>query len=184
LSFIVKGVRLRIEFSFLVFSAMIFLLRGAETALVFFAVCLIHEFGHAAVLFASGGRLSELIFLGAGIKMLPDRNKIISIRWETAILLAGPLLNIIIFLVLERISHRNCFAMMNLYAAVFNLLPYSSLDGGAALRLIMGCSEFAGIFLSFLQVIPLFVIGYAMVFINNLFFLPFCIVLFYFLGEF
>lgn len=125
------GIRLRVDFSFLVFTAIIFLISEGQRIREFFLVCLIHEFAHGIALCLCGGSLVELIFSGSGIKMIP-RREFLSSAMELIILLAGPMINIIMFAVFRKSS----FGILNLAAGIFNLLPYKRLDGGSILELI------------------------------------------------
>ena len=140
------GVKLRGDFSFLVMTAIVFLVSEGQRIREFFLVCLIHELAHAIALCLCGGSLGELIFSGFGIKMIPRRNFLSSGR-ELFILIAGPMINIIMFTVFRGSS----FGILNLAAGIFNLLPYSKLDGGSILELIFPESNK---FTVFLKVLP------------------------------
>ncbi len=104
------GVKIRIDFSFLVFSALIFLLKDAATVFAFSTVCLIHELGHAAALQFCGGKVSSLTFFGAGIKMLPDRRGMLPAKSELFVLLAGPAANNVMFAALNAQSNSKTIA--------------------------------------------------------------------------
>lgn len=103
------GVKLRVDFSFLVMTAIVFLVSEGQRIREFFLVCLIHELAHAIALCLCGGSLGELIFSGFGIKMIPRRNFLSSGR-ELFILIAGPMINIIMFTVFRGSS----FGILNL----------------------------------------------------------------------
>lgn len=134
--FTVRGVKIRVEFSFLVFLTLLFLIKSGRTVFCFFTVCLVHEAGHAAAVCFAGGSLSEIIFCGLGIRMIPRRDRILPLKSELLILLAGPAVNLVLFLLLNAIDPGNMFAVLNLCAAVFNLMPYKLLDGGSVINLL------------------------------------------------
>ncbi|MCD7811340.1 MAG: hypothetical protein LUG91_05770 [Ruminococcus sp.] len=184
MSLTIGGVRLRIDFTFLVFSAMLFLLRDSRTAFAFLTVCLVHESAHAAVLRLVGGRLSEIIFLGMGIRMIPQRNKLLSAKRELAVLLAGPAANLVLFAAFSLKDSGNYFAFLNLCAALFNLLPYSFLDGGAALNLLFGFMRYSSPVLAAVRLLPVLFAVYAVIEYGNPFFIPLFVSIFYFLSEF
>lgn len=129
------GVQVNIRFTFLIFTALIFLVRDGMTLFGFFTVCMLHEFGHGAALKLSGGAIESLTFHGMGIKMQSRRTQLLSAKREALVLIAGPAVNLIMFMILSALSADNEFAAINLAAAVFNLLPYSMLDGGSLLNL-------------------------------------------------
>lgn len=133
---VICGVRFRIDFSFLVFAALIFIIEEGALVSAFFTVCLIHEIGHAAAICMSGGKISSVTFYGTGIIMTHSRREIIPLKTELFILLSGPAINIFLYFILRKLHGMEQFALLNLCAAVFNLLPYSSLDGGSVLRLL------------------------------------------------
>lgn len=184
MSFTIRGVKLRIDFSFLLFASMLFLLRDSRSAFCFITVCFVHEAGHAAALCLVGGRLHEIIFLGMGIKMIPEQYGFFSVKKDLIVLLAGPAVNLLVFVFLNMISPGNLFALLNLCAAVFNLLPYSSLDGGAALDLIFENKTCAPFVLMPIRSLPLIFTVYGLLRFGNIFFVPLCVVIFYFLCEF
>lgn len=134
--FTVRGVKIRIEFSFLVFLTLLFLIKSSMTIFCFFTVCLVHEAGHAAAVCFAGGSLAEIIFCGMGIRMIPLRGRILPLKSEILILLAGPAVNLVLFVVLNAFDPGNMFALLNLCSAVFNLMPYKLLDGGSAINLL------------------------------------------------
>lgn len=147
--------KISVRFSFLVFLSLIFLIKNSAVIFSFFTVCAVHEAGHGAALYLTGGRLSAVIFSGTGIKMIPDRTFMPSLKSEIAMLLAGPLANIVLFLILNPLNGGNSFSQLSLCAGLFNLLPYSTLDGGAVLNLLIMHSKYERIFLRLLTAVRL-----------------------------
>lgn len=150
-----RRLKISVKFSFLVFLSLIFLLKDSMVIFSFFTVCAVHEAGHGAALYLTGGRLSAMIFCGTGIRMIPDRTFMPSLKSEIAVLLAGPFANIVLFLILNPLNGGNSFAQLSLCAGLFNLLPYSILDGGAVLSLLIMQSRYERIFLHLLTVLRL-----------------------------
>lgn len=178
------NVKISVDFSFLVFIALLFSIENGNVIFSFFTVCFIHEFGHAIALYLSGGRLVSLYFCGIGIKMLPDRSLLMPIKSELFILLCGPAANLAAFL----FAGLNCsFATMNLCAAVFNMLPYKLLDGGSIIRLLTESSIYASLaatIVRFIQIILIILSLYAILFIDISLLPLFCTAVFYFAAEY
>lgn len=124
----------RVRFSFLVFNALIFLLRDTRIILSFYIVCLAHELGHCIAIKAFHGKINTVEFSGTGIRITATPPR--SIIEGTVVLLSGPLVNIAIFLLLILTGHKGYSAQLNLAEGLFNLLPFQFLDGGALLELI------------------------------------------------
>ena len=135
ISFRISKLRIRIDFSFLVFTALIFLVKSGAEIFRFSFVCQLHELGHAAALCFCGGELSELMFCGTGIKMIPKRTSFLSLSSEAAVLLAGPAVNVIMWAVCRAVGADGKLAVLSLAAAAFNMLPYDFLDGGGLINL-------------------------------------------------
>lgn len=182
---VICGVKFRVDFSFLVFASLIFLVKDTAAILAYFTVCLVHEIGHGSAVCLSGGRISSVTFYGMGIIMVPYRSGLLTVKKELFILLSGPAVNILLFLLLRSADSFGLFALLNLCAAVFNLLPYSSLDGGAALILLsesLKCGKVIRIIIGIIQsALPVCLFLAAL---KERTLLPlFCVTLFYFLSE-
>lgn len=177
--------KFRVDFSFLVFAALIFLIRDVDVIWGFFSVCMIHEIGHGLAICLSGGRISTVTFYGMGIIMVPCRSGLLPMKKELFILLSGPAVNIILYLLLRGNGEFEAFALLNLCAAVFNLLPYSSLDGGAVLEIFVQNLKYGRTVFVFrvilqagLSIVLLFLIMKERTLIPL-----FCVSLFYFVSE-
>ena len=127
---------MRIHFSFLVFNALIFLMRSCGLVLSFYAVCLLHEAGHLIALRHTGGSISTVDISGAGIVIGTRKDGSISDKSRLFVLLAGPAANILLYVLLSICGYHRSLAQLNLIAAVYNMLPYRSLDGGAIISLL------------------------------------------------
>jgi len=118
-----------VKFSFLLFVSLAFLYRDNSIIPQFFSVCLIHELGHAVAISLTGGRIEKIVLSGYGISIIPKRS-VISTKSSVLVILSGPLVNILIFLLslLKFVPHT--FGVLNLASGIYNLLPYRCLDGG------------------------------------------------------
>ena len=125
--------KLRIHFSFLLFNALLFMLKDAGMILEFYAVCLLHELGHIAALRLTGGELRLIEFSIFGIKMTAAPAA--DIKKGAAVLLSGPAVNLLMYAALVLTGNGGRLAL-SLAAGAFNLLPFSSLDGGALLDML------------------------------------------------
>ena len=126
--------RVRTDFSFLLFNALLFLFCSGEMILSFYAVCLLHELGHIAALHLTGGELRRIELSFFGIKMVAapaaDAGR------GAIVLLSGPAANLLLYAVLTALGVGAGAARLSLAAGVFNLLPFSGLDGGALLDML------------------------------------------------
>lgn len=131
-SFTIRNTEYSVKFSFLVFNALIFLLRDSAVIMNFYAVCVIHEIGHLLAICVTGGKVKSVVFSGTGVVITPEKNS----RHELFIMLAGAGTNLIIYFLMRSMGIGGNFCMLNLATAIYNLLPYRQLDGGAALCMI------------------------------------------------
>jgi stage IV sporulation protein FB len=161
----IAGTAIRIHVTFLLFLAWIFgvnyLSGGAQaawTSLVFvvllFLCVLLHEFGHIFTARAFGVRTPDVILLPIGgvsrLERIPEKP-----GQEFLVAIAGPMVNIAIALILmaiggaslsvERlaalqnndVSMVDRLAVVNLFLALFNLIPAFPMDGGRVLRALL-----------------------------------------------
>jgi Zn-dependent protease/CBS domain-containing protein len=158
----VAGTVVRVHLTFLLFLAWIFAASyaasGAATAwntllfiVLLFLCVLLHEFGHifTARAFGVGTPYVTLLPIGgvAQLENIPEEP-----RQEFLIAIAGPLVNVAITIALvalagahldasaaigvdnEQISMVDRLAVVNLFLALFNLIPAFPMDGGRVLR--------------------------------------------------
>lgn len=136
ISFRIKGCAVRFYFSFFVFNALIFILRDSRLMLAFYTACAVHEFGHIIAILSCGGHIRAVELSGAGIRIIMRKGGIVPVRSSLFVLLAGPAANIIVFLTVKLAGCNGAFPLLDLTAAVYNMLPYNSLDGGAVIALL------------------------------------------------
>ena len=130
--------KIRVGFSFLVFNALLFMFRDSRLIAGFYIACIVHELGHIAVIRLTGGRVRgmELSCFGIGITASPSHD----IRTGVMVLLGGPLADLLLYAVLKACGMTGWTSMFCLAEGLFNLLPFSSLDGGAVLELLISGS--------------------------------------------
>lgn len=139
IEFSFKGVAIRVKFMFLSIITLFLIMDKTGIATFTLLASLIHELGHVIVLILIDHKPKELIFEIVGIKLVQP-NKTISYIKEILVLLAGPMANIIMFLLLNYIFSDiyflNVFSFTHLFIGLFNLLPIGGLDGGKILNLL------------------------------------------------
>lgn len=128
----IKNTVYSVKFSFLLFNALIFLLRDNSVIMNFYAVCIIHELGHLLAIGITGGKIKSVVFSGTGVVITPEKNS----PHELFVMLSGPCANLAVFVICSIIGIGQIFRLLNLGTAFYNLLPYRQLDGGAGLALL------------------------------------------------
>jgi Zn-dependent protease/CBS domain-containing protein len=161
----IAGTAIRIHFTFLLFLAWIFIANyasgGAEAAwsgLVFivlvFACVTAHEFGHIFTARAFGVPTPDVTLLPIGgvarLARIPEKPS-----EELLVAIAGPLVNVAIAIVLvvvagadmsqrhlaaiesSQVSMLDRLASVNLFLALFNMIPAFPMDGGRVLRALL-----------------------------------------------
>lgn len=126
--------KINIKFSFLLFNALMFMFRESRLILGFYIACLIHEAGHIIAVRLTGGDVQQIDFSWTGIKMTASPPA--SLKAGLLVQLSGPAANLLTFLVLILAGNTGYLAIFSLAEGLFNLLPYSFLDGGAALDML------------------------------------------------
>ncbi|MBR6337093.1 MAG: peptidase M50 [Ruminococcus sp.] len=129
--FEIKGMTFGVSFSFLALVGFLSLCGGQIKAQL--AMCLLccafHELGHFAAMLLLGVRPQALILYGGGILIKRKQGIDSSNLTDCVILLAGPLANAMLALLLSLVGLKAA-AGYNLFCAVFNLLPFAYFDGG------------------------------------------------------
>lgn len=131
--------RVRIRFSFLLFNAILFMFWEPGAAAGFYIVCLLHELGHAAAAALTGAGIYRIDLTGFGIIMTVGQPR--NIPGGAAVLLSGPAVNLLLYLILRFMDAAEYFRDLNLAAGVFNLLPFSGLDGGSLAELLISGTD-------------------------------------------
>lgn len=137
----IKNVYVAWCFSFFATITLMLLLERTNYALLCLIACIIHELGHILVMCWCGIPPKQIIFYGAGIKIIPNYEKIVSLKQDFFVLIAGSLTNIILFALLYGFFHSKfyfaIFAIINLIIGIFNLIPFKYFDGGRIIDLFL-----------------------------------------------
>lgn len=133
----IAGIRTDIHFTFLLFNAALFLMRGNHTILCFYGACILHELGHILAAAAVGIAVQRVSLTGTGIVMTAEKNVAIPAKYSLFVLLSGPAVNLFCAGIIRLIGGNPTFAAINSALCVYNLLPFSFLDGGAVLELFI-----------------------------------------------
>ncbi len=161
----IAGTAIRIHFTFLLFLAWIFVANWASSGptaawdslafiLLLFACVVAHEFGHIFVARAFGVPTPDVTLLPIGgvarLARIPEKP-----IEEFLVAIAGPLVNVAIAIILiglagARLDPQHLVAMqstkvslidrlmaVNLFLAVFNMIPAFPMDGGRVLRALL-----------------------------------------------
>jgi len=141
ISFRLKKISISIAFSFFAVLTLLLLLDKTKYTMLGLIACILHEMGHIFVMCLCEISPNKIILYGAGIKIIPNYDRITSMRQDFFILIAGSLTNFIIFAVLYPISQNNftlaLFSVINLVIGIFNLIPFKHFDGGRIIDLVI-----------------------------------------------
>ncbi len=138
--------KIHIEPSFIITLATLFVTNEAKFVLFMLFSALVHEAGHIAVLRIFGVRAKALV-LGLFGGTLVLEKKLISYPKEALTAFAGPAVNllftVIFFVCLRHGFSADLFFLMlsNAFYGIFNLLPISNLDGGAAMTALLSTKK-------------------------------------------
>ena len=161
----IAGTAIRIHFTFLLFLAWIFIAswvsggsaaawNGLAFLLLLFACVLAHEFGHIFMARAFGVPTPDVTLLPIGgvarLERIPEAP-----GEELLVAIAGPLVNVVIGIVLiavlgadlseghlaaldsTKVSLIDRLAAVNIFLALFNMIPAFPMDGGRVLRALL-----------------------------------------------
>lgn len=124
------------DFGFPAMLAMLFLMKDTALLVQSLAVCLLHEAGHGAAMLLTGSGIQEIRLHAAGIRIV-TADSLLSGGKELVVLYSGPAANLLVAALLFR-GELTVPVLLHLGMGLFNLLPFSVLDGGAALLCMYG----------------------------------------------
>ena len=140
--FKLRGMTFGVSFSFFALVGFVSLCSGAmrEQLLLCICCCVFHELGHFAAMYLLGVKAQALILYGGGMLIRRQKGIDSSNLTDCIILLAGPLANALLSLLLMLIGFKSA-AGYSLFCAVFNLLPFTYFDGGRIAALLFPDSK-------------------------------------------
>lgn len=172
MSFYIKNCHITVSFFFVAMLAVVLLEDKSGTAILAFSAAALHETGHLVCMHAFGVRALQIRFTPFGIDIEKSCCADRSYQRDALISIAGPCTNVAAALLsgLLQFSMLNRFTVINLFLALFNLLPIEPLDGGQALYSML-CTRFSAdrsanivSVVSFAVLTPLAVAGFLAVF--------------------
>lgn len=133
IKFRILSVEFKVDFSFFMFTALVFMTNNYSNIMMFFLACAVHEFGHLILMLFTGAEIKSICISGLGINIIQSRENLISSGRSLLILSGGIAVNLLIFL---SGRFRSDFTQINLMLFVFNILPFRNLDGGSIILCI------------------------------------------------
>ena len=136
-----------------------------------FILLFFHELGHALMGIILKWKLVSITFYPYGGMTLFNKYENSSINKEILILISGPFLQTIVYLILNYFFLYDYIKTYHLTILIFNLLPILTLDGGRLLNLILNKvfnylkSFYISVFISILTII--FLILFCIYYYNN-----------------
>ena len=137
-----------------------------------FILLFFHELGHAITGIIFKWKLISITFYPYGGLTLFDKLENSSINQEIIIILAGPIFQMITYLILNIFFKYDYILNYHLSLLIFNLLPILTLDGGNLLNLILNMyfnylkSFYISVVISFITIIILII--FCILYYNNL----------------
>ncbi len=163
------------DFSFFASVALLMLL-GNGYAVLGLAACIWHEFGHLIAMRICNIPVKRILFYGAGIKIMPDKQFCFTdFRTEFFVLIAGSAANFAASAVsgFFDAAELKLFSVINAVIGVFNLLPVQYLDGGKLLTAVIyricsfPCACMLERFLKWLNIFLIIIIMTAFAFVGK-----------------
>lgn len=179
IQFNILGCTFTISFPFLVVLTLLLLIDNNETIFYGIFSALIHELGHISAMMLKNCRPQKISFKAFDINII-DRSRVKrNYNDDLFILVAGPLFNIILVLVLYCIyKFLKCNWLIkpiyeNIFMAAFNILPIEPLDGGQILfnllcrRLNIKTATNFTVLISFMVLLPVAAVGFYILIVSK-----------------
>ena len=130
ITFSCAKVRVCLTFGFF-FAAALTSVRDNSLGALSLLFCIAHELGHLFAMRVLGARVAEIRLYGGGISISAEDISTLGKPSQAAVYFAGPAVNLVLAAVLGGTA-----GAINLFLAVFNLLPLGYFDGGKLLALV------------------------------------------------
>lgn len=167
--------KIKFDNTFYLFLLLILLTGMFKQFTFIFILLLFHELGHALMGIILKWKLLSITFYPYGGKTLFEVSENSSINEEILILLSGPFMQIITYLVLSFFFSYEYIKTYHLTILIFNLLPILTLDGGRLINLFLNkifnylTSFYISVFISITTIIFLILFCFLYYYNFNLF---------------
>ena len=164
--------KIKFDNSFYLFLILIILTGNFKQFSFIFILLFFHELGHALTGIIFKWNLLSITFYPYGGLTLFNKLENSSINKEIIILIMGPIIQIITYLILNYFFKYNYIKNFHYSILIFNMLPILSLDGGRLLNLIFNkifnylTSFYLNVAISFIIII--FLIVFCIIYYHNL----------------
>ena len=164
--------KIKFDNTFYIFLILILLSGMFKEFTFIFILIIFHELGHAITGVLLGFKLDKIIIYPYG--GITKFNNLLntSLNKEILVIVMGPIIQIITYLILNKIFKYNYIKNYHLSILIFNLLPILSLDGGKLLNIILNKffsylkSFYLSVFISFISIFSL--LFYSLIYYKNL----------------
>lgn len=124
-------IQISISVYFAAFAAAMLIIDTTGVAAIAFLSAILHEIGHLIVIISFGMPPKCINFKATGMQIINRPDIDLSYSRDIVVCLAGPAINLFLFIIFYSIHELT--AIINLFLALFNLLPIMHLDGGRAI---------------------------------------------------
>ncbi len=128
MTFKTEKISVEISFWFIAVITLLLVLFPESDGAMCFIFCILHELGHLSAMLIFKKKTEKISFGYFGIKIVTGKQFLPPVK-EAVIAFAGPLVNLILYVLLYAVNQK-AYAVMSFGLAVFNLLPVPMLDGG------------------------------------------------------
>ena len=164
--------KIKFDNTFYIFLILILLSGMFKEFSFIFILIIFHELGHAITGVLLGFKLDKIIIYPYG--GITKFNNLLntSLNKEILVIVMGPIIQIITYLILNKIFKYNYIKNYHLSILIFNLLPILSLGGGKLLNIILNKffsylkSFYLSVFISFISIFSLLI--YSLIYYKNL----------------
>lgn len=164
--------KIKFDNTFYIFLILILLSGMFKEFSFIFILIIFHELGHAITGVLLGFKLDKIIIYPYG--GITKFNNLLNtnLNKEILVIVMGPIIQIITYLILNKIFKYNYIKNYHLSILIFNLLPILSLDGGKLLNIILNKffsylkSFYISVFISFISIFSLLI--YSLIYYKNL----------------